>query len=83
MKEKNIKKVALAGGVSANSVLRKMLEDEANKNSFEVYLPDLKYCTDNAAMVGCAAYYNFINNKYYNIQDKLDLNAVANLNIED
>lgn len=83
MKENKIKKVALAGGVSANTLLRKMLKEEAIKNSFEVYLPDLKYCTDNAAMIGCAAYYNFINKKYYNIEDKLDLNAVANLNIDD
>ncbi len=81
MKEKNITKVVLAGGVSANRLLRKMLEEEAKKNNFVAYMPDLKYCTDNAAMVACAAYYNFINNKAYNIKDKLDLNAKANLKI--
>ena len=81
MKEKNINTVVLAGGVSANRLLRKMLEEEALNNNFKAYVPDLKYCTDNAAMVGCAAYYNFINNKAYNIEDKLDLNAKANLKI--
>ena len=45
-------------------------------------MPDLKYCTDNAAMVGVAASYNYEAGNYYDIKDKLDLNAVANLKIE-
>lgn len=81
MKDNNIKKVVLAGGVSANRLLRNMLKEEAIKNGFEAYMPDLKYCTDNAAMVGSAAYYNYINGKAYNIEEKLDLNAKANLKI--
>lgn len=81
MKDNNIDKVVLAGGVSANRVLRDMIKKEASKNGFKAFIPDLKYCTDNAAMVGSAAYYNFINNKAYNIEDKLDLNAKANLKI--
>lgn len=83
MKDKNINKIALAGGVSANLKLRELLKSEAEKNGFKVYLPDLKYCTDNAAMIGAAAYYNFISGKKYDIIDKLDLNAIANLKINE
>ena len=83
MKDKNINKIALAGGVSANLKLRELLKSEAEKNGFEVYLPDLKYCTDNAARIGAAAYYNFISGKKYDIIDKLDLNAIANLKIDE
>lgn len=83
MKDKKINKIALAGGVSANLKLRELLKSEAEKNGFEVYLPDLKYCTDNAAMIGAAAYYNFISGKKYDIIDKLDLNAIANLKIDE
>lgn len=83
MKDNNIDTVVLAGGVSANRVLRKMIQEEANKNGFKAYMPDLKYCTDNAAMVGSAAYYNVTSNKAYNITEKLDLNAKANLKIGD
>ena len=82
MKDLNIKNVVLAGGVSANRVLRQMLQQKASKNSFNSYIPDLKYCTDNAAMIGSAAYYNYINGKYFDIKDKLDLNAVENLEID-
>lgn len=53
-------KLVLAGGVSANSFLRKKVEQEAKKLGIKVYLPQLKYCTDNAAMIGSSAYYSFI-----------------------
>lgn len=81
MSDLNINKVVLAGGVSANLTLRNKLNSMAKEAEFEVYLPELKYCTDNAAMIGSAAYYNYIAGKYFNIEDKLDLNAVANLEI--
>ena len=81
MKELNLNKVVLAGGVSANRVLREMLEKKAKQNGFLAYMPELKYCTDNAAMIGCAAYYNFIAGKKFDILDKLDLNAIANKKI--
>jgi N6-L-threonylcarbamoyladenine synthase len=83
MKDLNLNKIVLAGGVSANRVLRKMIKDMAEENSFEAFMPDLKYCTDNAAMIGSAAYYNYISGKYFDIKDKLDLNAIANLQISE
>lgn len=83
MKQLNLKNVVLAGGVSANRVLREMIEKRAKENNFNSYMPNLEYCTDNAAMIGSAAYYNYVSGKYYNIKDKMDLNAVANLKIGD
>ena len=71
-----IKKVTLAGGVSANSYIRKAFS-ELEKEDVKVYMPDLKLCTDNAAMIASAGYYNFISGK----SDNLDLNAVPNLKL--
>ena len=71
-----IKKVTLAGGVSANSYIRKAFS-ELEKEDVKVYMPDLKLCTDNAAMIASAGYYNFISGK----RDELDLNAVPNLKL--
>lgn len=81
VKELNCDKVVLAGGVSANRVLREMLNNVAHENHFNAYMPDLKYCTDNAAMIGSAAHYNYQAGKYYDIEDKMDLNAIANIKI--
>ena len=60
-----------------------MLEKSAKENGFKAYMPDLKYCTDNAAMIGSAAHYNYVSGKYYEIKDKMDLNAIANIKIGD
>ena len=76
IKKTGIKKITLAGGVSANSYIRNeflKLEQEGIK----VYMPDLKLCTDNAAMIASAGYYNYINGK----KDELNLNAVPNLKL--
>ena len=76
IKKTGIKKITLAGGVSANSYIRNeflRLEQEGIK----VYMPDLKLCTDNAAMIASAGYYNFIFGK----RDDLNLNAVPNLKL--
>ncbi len=54
------KKVAIAGGVSANSVLREKIKDLGKTMGVEVYYPSLAYCTDNAAMIGAAAYFEII-----------------------
>jgi N6-L-threonylcarbamoyladenine synthase len=56
--EFNCKSIALAGGVSANSALRKELELRAKKDNLNVLIPPLFLCTDNAAMIGCAGYYH-------------------------
>jgi len=58
-KERDIKEVAIAGGVSANSGLRQTILEEAKKYQWNVYLPKLEYCTDNAAMVAMAAHFKF------------------------
>lgn len=71
-------KLVVAGGVSANSLLRRRLKEEADRRKFKLYMPELKYCGDNAAMVGSQAYYEYLNG---NIAG-LDLNGCAALSIE-
>jgi N6-L-threonylcarbamoyladenine synthase len=56
--------MAIAGGVSANSYLRKKLTEEAVKNNWNIYIPKIEYCTDNAAMIAMAAYYKFLANDF-------------------
>ena len=62
-KKKNVKTIAIAGGVASNSSLRETLIKEASKRGIEVLFPAPILCTDNAAMIGSAAYFNFINEK--------------------
>jgi N6-L-threonylcarbamoyladenine synthase len=59
-KQTNIKHVALAGGVSANSGLRHALELEGKKRNWKTFIPDFQYCTDNAGMIAIAAHYKFL-----------------------
>ncbi|WPP50236.1 tRNA (adenosine(37)-N6)-threonylcarbamoyltransferase complex transferase subunit TsaD [Catalinimonas niigatensis] len=59
----NIREIAIAGGVSANSELRDKLEEESVKNDWTVYLPKLAYCTDNAAMIAMTAHYLLLEGK--------------------
>jgi len=80
MKERGIKNVALAGGVAANNVLREALKTKTSENGFKAYIPNLEYCTDNAAMIAMAGYYNYLAGKYTN---DLALNAKASINIEE
>ncbi|GAB6086360.1 tRNA (adenosine(37)-N6)-threonylcarbamoyltransferase complex transferase subunit TsaD [Alkaliphilus crotonatoxidans] len=75
--EKGVKKIVLAGGVAANSALRTMLKQACEANQMELYYPDLKLCTDNAAMIGCVAYYDYISGH----RSDLTLNAIPNLKI--
>ena len=72
-----IKTIALAGGVSANSYIRNEFLKLENKG-MKVYMPDLKLCTDNAAMIASSGYYNFISGK----RDGLELNAIPNLKLK-
>ena len=59
-KEYNIKDIAIAGGVSANSGLRNTLQEYAEKYGWNVFIPSFEYCTDNAAMIAIAGYYKFL-----------------------
>ena len=52
----------VAGGVSANKKLRSQLETMSKQNGIECYVPKMEYCTDNAAMIGSAAYYAYCDN---------------------
>ena len=76
IEQTGMKSLAIAGGVSANSYIRSEIL-KLQSDDLKVYMPDLKLCTDNAAMIGSAGYYNFINGKI----DELDLNAVPNLKL--
>ncbi len=64
MKECDVTNLVLAGGVAANQQLRKELEQACFDNNFTFFKPNIKYCTDNGAMVGAAAYYAYITDKY-------------------
>jgi len=70
-KNLDIKEIAIAGGVSANSGLRKALMEKKESLNWEVYLPERQYCTDNGAMIGIAAYYKYL------MQDFADLSTLA------
>ena len=63
LKQFGYDKIVLAGGVSANELLRSKMDEEAEKIGAKVFYPPIKLCTDNAAMIASAGYYNFINNK--------------------
>lgn len=76
LKQTGLKTIALAGGVSANSYIRNEFL-KLEKQGIKVYMPDLKLCTDNAAMIASAGYYNFIEGK----RNSLDLNAIPNLKL--
>lgn len=76
-KEYGIDKVALAGGVASNSALRAGMEAACKKAGKKLYFPSPVFCTDNAAMIGAAAYYEYKKG----VRHGLDLNAVPNLKI--
>lgn len=76
-KLRKVKNVALAGGVAANTLLRNQLKDYAGKLGYTVYYPRPVLCTDNAAMIACAAYYEYKSGNC----DALDINAVPGLKL--
>ena len=77
LKSKNVTRLIIAGGVAANSGIREGLKKACEENGFECSYPDLKYCTDNATMIGAAAYYAYnhgkIANSYLNATSNIDL----------
>lgn len=78
VREENAKTVVMAGGVSANSELRRRMLEKCKEEGIKLCFPELKYCGDNAAMVGVQAFYEY---KSGNIA-QLDLNAAATLPID-
>lgn len=78
VREENAKTVVMAGGVSANSELRRRMLEKCKEEGIKLCFPELKYCGDNAAMVGVQAFYEY---KSGNIA-QLDLNASATLPID-
>jgi N6-L-threonylcarbamoyladenine synthase len=62
--ETGIKQIAIAGGVSANSGLRKSLNEMASKNGWKTFIPKLQYSTDNAAMIAMAGYFKFLDKEF-------------------
>lgn len=77
-REFNCKKIALAGGVAANGGLRETLQAAADKNGMELFIPPISLCGDNAAMIGCQAFYEYREGKIA----KTDLNAYATMRLD-
>ena len=76
--EKGSNKIVLAGGVASNSGLRRMMKERGKSENIKIYYPSRILCTDNAAMIGSAAYFNY---REGNISD-LYLNVMPNLSLE-
>ena len=76
-KEYDFKKFAIAGGVASNAHLRAAMEEACRKRKIQFYHPSPILCTDNAAMIGAAAYYEY----QKGVRSGLDLNAVPNLKL--
>ncbi len=77
VKEYGLSNFAIAGGVASNSTLRAAMKEACEKNNVEFYHPSPIFCTDNAAMIGVAAYYEYMNGTRHG----WDLNAVPNLKL--
>lgn len=76
---RNLKKIAVAGGVASNSYLREALIKEGAKKGIEILFPDPILCTDNAAMIGSAAYFKFMEDS----ESDLNINAKPNLKLSE
>lgn len=70
-----IKEIAIAGGVSANSGLRKNLQELAVQRNWNIYIPEFQYCTDNAGMIAIAAHYKFLRGEF----SELDVAPLARM----
>jgi N6-L-threonylcarbamoyladenine synthase len=67
LKDTRIKHLAIAGGVSANSLLRTEIKNLENGSGIKTFIPGFEYCTDNAAMIGITAYYKFLRKEFSDI----------------
>lgn len=76
--ELGLSTIAIAGGVSANSYLREKLTEEAGKYNINVVMPEMQYCTDNAAMIGSIAYYEMLENP----PAELNISALSQIEIK-
>lgn len=76
-KERKSNKIVIAGGVAANEGLRNMMEERGKREGIEIFYPSRILCTDNAAMIGAAGYFNYINGK----ESSLGMNVNPNLDI--
>ena len=72
-----MKKISIAGGVASNGTLRAAMEEACAKKGYSFYRPSPIFCTDNAAMIGAAAYYEYL----AGTRSGWDLNAVPNLKL--
>lgn len=77
--QEGLSNIAMAGGVASNSRLREAMGEAAKNKGFQLFYPSPIFCTDNAAMIGVAAYYDY----QKGIQHGMDLNGVSNLQLGD
>ena len=77
-KDKGIRKLSIAGGVSANTYLRECIKKACSAENIEICMPNLSLCTDNAAMIGAAGYFEYLKQNFAS----LDLNAYPNLKLD-
>ena len=75
VKEYGVKQILLAGGVSANSGIREKFKELCEKENVELVVPNMKYCTDNAAMIAAAGYYMYKDKKFASDDLKINPNA--------
>lgn len=77
VKQYGVKEIAIAGGVSANSGLRKTLGELADKKGWNLYVPKFEYCTDNAAMIAMAAHYKYLKGEF----SSMDVTPLAKMKL--
>lgn len=78
-KETKRNKIVLAGGVAANKGLREIMRNRGKEENVDIFYPSIELCTDNAAMIGSAGYYNYINGKI----SEFDMKVMPNLGFLD
>ena len=67
MQQTGVTNVCIAGGVSANSGLRKALRESGEKYGWQTFIPAFEYCTDNAAMIAITAYYKYLHKEFVSL----------------